>query len=75
MCKDDETTKLKARLSLANAEVAKVVNFHRRVSVLESSENVLMEQVSSLQRERDSFEMQVAELQTLFYTHGHVFNS
>ena len=39
---------LKARLSLADAEVAKVAKLRKRISVLESSERVLKEQVSML---------------------------
>ncbi|PWA52217.1 hypothetical protein CTI12_AA456910 [Artemisia annua] len=73
--KDEEINKLKARLSLADAEVAEAVKLRNRVFVLESSERVLMEQNSALRRERDSLETQVAELRSLASPPGHVFIS
>lgn len=63
--KDEDIKNLKARLSLANAETTEAINLRLCVSALEFSESSLIEQASVLQRERDSLEAKVAELQSL----------
>lgn len=73
--KDEEIKNLKARLSLANVEATEVINLRLRVSALESSESSLIERASVLQRERDSLEAKVVELQSLVAAPDHVLIS
>ena len=60
--KDEEIGRLKARLSLADAEAAEAINLRIQVSALKTSQSSLLEHNSVLQKERDSLGAQVAEL-------------